>query len=456
MLWQMSALDAAAKITGGEITSVDLVGALIERINETDSAIGAWASFDAKLALEQAGKMDELRASGFPTGPLHGVPVGVKDIYDTAAMATAWGTECHAARQAEADAAVVDRLHEAGAIILGKTVTTALAFASAGPTRNPYNDAHTAGGSSAGSAAGVAAGHVPLAIGSQTNGSTIRPASFCGVYGFKPSRGMISRRGCLQTSQTLDQVGVMARSLEEVALLADVLVGFDPADRSTYARPKPKMLEGCRASVPIEPNFAWFDQSYHDQLSDVMRQGLEEVLSELGDRVDRLPAPKSFAQVIKHHQTVHEYEFHLNLENDPSTSQEHIHETLAPVLERARQISKAEYNEALAYVAGAEEYFATFFNDYDAVIAPSALGEAPLLAEGAGNPICSTIWTFAGLPCLSLPLLRGETGLPAGVQLIGSREQDDRLLRTATWLETHLALTAGDSTDTRILEGSTP
>ncbi len=439
MLSKLSALNAAQKIREGEITSRDLVTDCLERIAQTDDKIGAWAFLDTDLALAQADAADIAHQKGAPSGPLHGVPVGVKDIYDTKDMPTAWGTKVHAARQPQADSAVVDKLHEAGAIILGKTVTTELAFAMRGPTRNPYNDKHTTGGSSAGSAASVATDHVPLAIGSQTNGSVIRPASFCGVYGFKPTRGIISRRGCLQTSQTLDQVGVMGRSLSDIALLADVLGGYDPADPATYARAKPDMLKGAQEEAPVEPIFAWFDLPYQDQLSTTMREGMEEILALLVGRVERIVAPNSFADVIKEHQIIHEYEFLENLGDDPATSQEHIHDTLAPKKKNAQTISQETYHNALKMVEAADLYFAEFFNDYDAIITPSSLGEAPLLEDGSGDPICSTIWTLAGLPCLSLPLLTGENSLPAGVQLVGSIEQDDRLLRTANWLEKHLA-----------------
>ncbi len=439
MLSKLSARKAAKKIRNGDITSRELVTDCLERIKQTDDKIGAWAFLDAELALKKADAADVLHQKGAPCGPLHGVPIGVKDIYDTSDMPTAWGTACHSDRQPSADSAVVDKLHEAGAIVLGKTVTTELAFAMAGPTRNPYNDKHTTGGSSAGSAASIATDHVPLAIGSQTNGSVIRPASFCGVYGFKPTRGIISRRGCLQTSQTLDQVGVMGGSLKDVALLADVLGGHDPADPATYARAKPNMLKGARAQVPVEPIIAWFDLPYQDQLSPAMSEGMEEILSLLGARVERVKSPNSFTDVIREHQIIHEYEFLENLGDDLATSLEHIHETLAPKRKSAQGISKKTYDDALKMVGAADQYFAEFFNDYDAIISPSALGEAPLLEQGSGDPICSTIWTLAGLPCVSLPLLTGENSLPMGVQLIGLSEQDDRLLRTASWLEKHLA-----------------
>ena len=443
MLWQLSACEAANKIRSGEITSIELVEACLERISETDGRIGAWAFLDRELALSQAEAMDELRRRGRALGQLHGVPVGIKDIFDTRDMPTAWGTIAHSDRRPTADAAVIDRLLEAGAVILGKTVTTPLAFASPSATRNPHNQNYSPGGSSAGSAAAVGAGHVPLAIGSQTNGSIIRPASYCGVYGFKPTRGVVSRRGCLQTSQTLDQVGVMGRTIADVAVLTDVLAAYDPSDAASFARPRPPMLAGYQADPPVEPCFVWLELPFYDRIPEAMRQGLEELIDALGDRVERQPAPASFMETLRHHQTVHEYEFLNNLKDDPSLQPDLIDGTLQSILERARTISTDNYNLGLAMVAGAEEFFASFFNDYDAIIAPSSLGGAPEIDGGTGDPICSTIWTFAGLPCLSLPWLTGETGLPAGVQLIGSAEEDDRLLRTTAWLERELRDDAG-------------
>jgi len=215
--WALTATEAVSQIREGKLSSVDLTKACLARIEETDGQIGAWAYLDAENALKQAEAMDDLRKHGRPIGALHGVPVGVKDIFDTADMPTGLGSPAHPTRQPDADCAAVEKLREAGAVILGKTVTTPLAFASPSTTRNPHNADYSPGGSSSGSAAAVAAGHIPLAIGSQTGGSVNRPASYCGTYGFKPTRGQISRRGALQTSQTLDCVGSFARTLEDVA-----------------------------------------------------------------------------------------------------------------------------------------------------------------------------------------------------------------------------------------------
>jgi Asp-tRNA(Asn)/Glu-tRNA(Gln) amidotransferase A subunit family amidase len=433
-LTDLGALEVADRIRGGVFSAEDYVRACAERIEGSDRDLGAWVHFDLDQALEQARSMDELRRRGHPLGLLHGVAVGVKDIFDTSDMPTALGTDIHEGRIPASDAAVVEKLREAGAVIPGKTATAEYAFMQPAATRNPHDHTRTPGGSSSGSAAAVAAGQVPLAVGTQTNGSVIRPAAYCGVYGFKPSRGIISRRGALQTSQSLDQVGVFGRSLGDVARLADALGGYDAADPASFLRPRPRMYEGSLAEVPVEPSFAWFDLPFNDRLSEAAREGFEELLASLGERVERLPAPKSFQSVVECHKVVHEYELYQNLREDIERHGERVSAPLRAVAERARGYGEGRYQAALAMMAGAEDYFDEFFCDYDAILTPAAAGEAPALEAGTGDPIFCTIWTFSGLPCLTLPLLVGETGLPVGVQMVGSANADDRLLRTARWL----------------------
>jgi len=219
----------------------------------------------------------------------------------------------------------------------------------------------------------VAAGHVPLTIGSQTNGSVIRPASFCGIYGFKPSRGIISRRGVLATSNTLDQVGVFARDIGDIALLTDTLSGYDSSDTASYSEPKPQMLQGYLAEVPVEPNIAWLDMPYASKYAEDASQGFEELLSALEGRVERLPTPQSFAALIPWDQ---------------------ISDTIKPVLQAAKKITDEQYQEALTIKDAAEDWFREFFNDYDAILTPSALSEAPVFGDSTGDPVCCTIWTL--------------------------------------------------------------
>jgi len=434
MLFELSAVEAAQQIRSGLISSVELVTACLERIESTDADIKAWVHLDAEQALAQAEALDEIRQKGLPLGPLHGVPVGLKDIFDTCDMPTQLGTKIHQGRQPEFDAVVVERLREAGAVILGKTATTEFAFIHPSTTTNPHNSAHTPGGSSSGSAAGVAAGHVPLAIGSQTVGSTIRPASYCGIYGFKPTRGVISRQGVLKTSKTMDHVGLFGRTLEDLALLGDVLGSYDQRDLMSYARPRPHLMEGYEAEPPVEPNFVWLDMPINELLEDAAVEGLAELRDMLGDQVDVVPAPETFAHVIDAHKIIHEYEIVRCLKTEIDNHWADISDTLKPKLESGLAITDESYGEAIAMVTGAENFFAEFFNDYDAVLTSSSPGEAPPISSGTGNPIFSSIWTFAGLPCLSLPIMIGNKGLPIGVQLVGSREGDDRLFRTARWL----------------------
>ncbi len=250
-LTQLSATEAIGKIRTGETTSEELVQACLDRIERVDGDIEAWAHLKPDYALDQARMLDARRQSGGPVGPLHGIPVGVKDIFDTASLPTENGTVLDSGRQPMEDSRVVSLLQEAGAVIMGKTVTTELAVFGPGKTRNPHNPKHTPGGSSSGSAAAVASYMVPLAVGTQTNGSVIRPASFCGVVGFKPSHGLIPRTGVLAQSPWLDTVGVFARSVEDAAIIAEVLVAHDiPATPTPRPGPGPRYPKSPSRSHP--------------------------------------------------------------------------------------------------------------------------------------------------------------------------------------------------------------
>ena len=437
--YTLTASEALAAIASGRLSSVELVKSCLSRIAETDGAIKAWAFLDEGAALAQAAECDRIRIAGLATGPLHGIPVALKDIIDTAKMPTQRGSVIFEGRQTDHVARLVELLREAGAVVMGKTVTTEFAFVHANETRNPHNPDHTPGGSSSGSAAAVAAMHVPLAIGTQTNGSVIRPASFCGVFGFKPTRGVISRDGILQTSVSLDQVGCFGRSLADVALLTDAIGGYDQRDAVSFARPRPNMSAGAAADAPVTPALAWFDLPFNDRLSGDALDGIDAVIEILGPSVERIAAADTLSDLVAVQATIHEYEIAQHQAEVFETHWNQISDTLRPVITRARTITKAQYDDALAVKTSAEGFFKAFFMDYDAIIAPSAAGEAPKFGNGTGDPIFCTLWTLAGLPCISLPMLVGETGLPIGVQLIGPAEKDDRLLRTARWLQTHIA-----------------
>src|SRR5882724_8417000 len=235
-LWEVSGAEAAGLMRAGRVTSVELVESCLGRIRDTEPQVEAWIYLDPEYVLRQAKESDEWRLSGRPTGGLHGVPVGLKDIIDTAEMPAENGSVLHAGRTPSRDAAVVERLRAAGAVIMGKTVTTEFATRTPGKTRNPHNPEHTPGGSSSGSAAAVAAGMVPLSLGSQTGGSTIRPGSYCGVYALKPTHGLVSRHGMFQLSRSLDHVGLFARTVEDLGLLLEEVAGFDERDPDTRPR----------------------------------------------------------------------------------------------------------------------------------------------------------------------------------------------------------------------------
>ncbi|AII87284.1 amidase [Planktomarina temperata] len=437
--YTLTATEAVQAIASGRLSSVDLVKSCLAQIADTDASINAWAYLDPESALAQAAECDRIRKAGLGTGPLHGLPVGLKDVIDTRDMPTQRGTDIFKDRQPDKDARLVERLRESGAVIMGKTVTTELAFVHANDTRNPHNPEHSPGGSSSGSAAAVAACHVPLAIGTQTNGSVIRPASFCGTFGFKPTRGVISRAGVLKTSDSLDQVGCFGRSLEDVALLTDALAGYDQADSCSFARPRPQMRAGAQAEAPVAPDLVWFNLPFYDRLSPDAHEGMEAVLDVLGPRITRMAAADTLANLVAVQARIHEYEICQHQAAVFDANFEDLSRELQLIVARGRKISEAEYTDALAVKASAQTFFDELFVEFDAIIAPCATGEAPKFGSGTGDPIFCTLWTLAGLPCVSLPLLVGDNNLPIGVQLIGPIEKDDRLLRTARWLQLHLA-----------------
>ena len=437
--YTLTATEAVQAIASGRLSSVDLVKSCLEQIADTDASIKAWAHLDPESALAQAAECDRIRKAGLGTGPLHGLPVGLKDVIDTRDMPTQRGTDIFKDRQPDKDARLVERLRESGAVIMGKTVTTELAFVHANDTRNPHNPEHSPGGSSSGSAAAVAACHVPLAVGTQTNGSVIRPASFCGTFGFKPTRGVISRAGVLKTSDSLDQVGCFGRSLEDVALLTDALAGYDQSDSCSFARPRPQMRAGAQAEAPVAPDLVWFNLPFYDRLSPDAHEGMEGVLDVLGPRITRMAAADTLANLVAVQARIHEYEICQHQAAVFDANFEDLSRELQLIVARGRKISEAEYTDALAVKASAQTFFDELFVEFDAIIAPCATGEAPKFGSGTGDPIFCTLWTLAGLPCVSLPLLVGDNNLPIGVQLIGPIEKDDRLLRTARWLQLHLA-----------------
>ncbi len=430
-LVELTAVEAAAKIAGGDISSEELTEACLDRIAAFDGDIRAFVHLDREHALSQARALDERRRNGLPIGPLHGVPIALKDIIDTEDYPTENGSVIFSGRRPLRDATIVGRMREAGAVIIGKTVTTELAFYHPGPTRNPRNLEHTPGGSSSGSAAAVAAGMVPLAIGTQTNGSVIRPASFCGVFGAKPSHGFISRHGMLAHSRLLDQPGVFARTLEDMALLLDVIVGYDPHDPDT----KPVAVAAHRRITveepPLPPKFAFMPTPIWDKATPECREAFEGLADHLGDRVDRIELPERFAGAWSVLRTIMAADMAHRHSAIVERAGDVVSQVLRDLLAEGRKTSAVDYFAAVDEARLLAKAFANYFDVYDAIITPAASGIAPKGLGATGDPAFCSMWTLLGLPALSLPILQGEGGLPIGVQFIGQAGDDARLMRTA-------------------------
>ncbi|MBK6973721.1 MAG: amidase [Sterolibacteriaceae bacterium] len=436
---QLSAAQAADHLREGELSAEEYARGCVERIAEHEERVQAWAFFDPAHALEQARQLDDMRAMGRPIGPLHGVPVGVKDIIDVRGMPTGDGTPLHAGRIATEDATLVSRLREAGAVIMGKTVTTELATYAPGKTRNPHNSEHTPGGSSSGSAAAVAIGMVPLAVGTQTNGSVLRPAAYCGVVGFKPSYGLISRHGVLTQSPPLDQVGVFARTVEDAALLAQTLAGFDEADAATRPMPRPPFTRIAAEAPPLPPTLAFVPTPMWDDAAADTREAFAELVEFLGERVRRFDLPEKSREALEWHRLIMEADLAGSFEREYETGRDQLSGSLRAQIERGRQVLAVDYRRALARVPILNNGFEPLFDEFDAILTPATAGTAPAGLESTGSPMFCTLWTLCGMPCISLPLLTGENGLPLGLQLVGRRGDDGRLLRTARWLSATLA-----------------
>jgi Asp-tRNA(Asn)/Glu-tRNA(Gln) amidotransferase A subunit family amidase len=436
----LSAADAALEIREGRLTSEELVQACLERIRALEPKVQAWTFLDEEHALTQARAADERKRSGEPIGPLHGVPVGVKDIFDTADMPTENGTVLHQGRTPRADAAAVRSLRAAGAVILGKTVTTECAYFSPGKTRNPHDPEHTPGGSSSGSAAAVAAGMVPLALGSQTAGSTIRPASFCGVYGFKPTHGLIPRSGVLQLSRTLDHVGLFARTIEDIALLAEQLAGWDEKDPDTRPRARIPFQALAAEAPPIPPMLAFIKTPHWERTDGDTREAFGELVEALGDRVEEVELFPSALEAWDWQKTIMAAEMAANLEREWRAGKDRLSPQLRELIERGREVRAVDYQRAVRAIAPAVESLDELFMErYDAILTPTALGTAPRGLASTGDPVFCTPWTLLGMPALSVPLMQGANRLPLGAQLVGRRGFDARLMRTARWLVAKLA-----------------
>jgi Asp-tRNA(Asn)/Glu-tRNA(Gln) amidotransferase A subunit family amidase len=433
----LTAAALAERIAAGALSARDAVEACLARIAERDPIIHAFAHIDPDHARAQADALDRHRKAGRALGPLHGVPVGVKDIIDTRDYPTENGTPIDSGRRPRQDATIVARLRAAGAVVIGKTVTTELAFFNPGPTHNPHDLGHTPGGSSSGSAAAVADGMIPLAIGSQTAGSVIRPASFCGVVGVKPTRGLVSLAGVLTLSEPLDTAGVFATDLADAALLLDVIAGHDPADPRTRPEPKPHLFDAARAEPPLPPTFAIVDGPTWDEASDAVGGLLDEVEATLGDRADRVALPDVYANARPALMRIMKVGFARHLR--PYAERGGLSQVLSDAIAEGAGTLATDYLAALDWQPTLAAGLDRIFDRYDAILTPAAPGEAPEGLHATGNAAFNVLWTLVGTPALTLPVGRGAKGLPVGLQVVGRAGEDARLLRAANWLQRRIA-----------------
>ena len=430
----LSAVELRDRLASGALRAEEVAEAFLAQVREREPEIGAFAHLDEGHVLSQARRLDALRRTGRPVGPLHGLPVGLKDIVDTAGQPTENGTALDRGRVPARDAAVVSRLRAAGAIVMGKTVTTELAFLHPSETRNPAAPGRTPGGSSAGSAAAVAAHMVPLAVGTQTGGSVIRPASFCGCVGFKPTFGAIPRTGVLMQSPSLDTVGAFARSVEDAALLAEALFGHDEGDPATRPAPPPRLLDVARAEPPVAPTLAVLRPPGWEDAEPAMREAMAELADALGERAFAVELPPAFAEAAEIRRRINLAEMAKCFYGYERRGEDRLSPEMREAMAEGRAVLARDYLAALDWPAVLNAGLDEVFDRCDAILAPAAPGPAPEGLESTGDPVFNGLWTLCGVPAVTVPLMATEDGLPMGAQLVGRRGDDARLLRTARWL----------------------
>jgi Asp-tRNA(Asn)/Glu-tRNA(Gln) amidotransferase A subunit family amidase len=434
---QLTAASAADLLATRAISAEELTRAYIARIEARELAVKAFAHFDPAKAIKQARAIDSARAAGRLQGPLAGLPVGIKDIIDTADMPTENGSAVFKGRQPANDAACVATLRQAGCVIIGKTVTTELATLTPGKTHNPVNLGHSPGGSSSGSAAGVADGMFPLALATQTGGSIIRPASFCGIYGLKPTYGMISRAGVTMQSHTLDTVGVYGRSVTDLALLADALDCFDPNDAQSYPRSQsPSLSRMLQTTLNDPPKFLFVKTPAWDAADEAAKAALHGIVKKLGNRIDERPMA-SLAPAVTYAAAVSGAENAFYYGGLADRAGDAFSAGLRARIEAGRKVTGEAYLTAIqAREALAADVDLQLALAHGVVLTLAATGPAPKTLASTGNPAFNAPWTYLGHPCVTLPLL-SVGGLPLGIQLVGARRGDAHLLRTAQWLVDH-------------------
>jgi Asp-tRNA(Asn)/Glu-tRNA(Gln) amidotransferase A subunit family amidase len=417
----LNELDASVlskQLAAREITAEQVVRACLERISTREDEVQAWAYLDGDAAVKKAQQLDK----GPVQGLLHGLPMGVKDLFDTVDMPTTYGSGIYRSLQPSADASVVALCREQGAIMLGKTVTTEFATFTPGKTRNPHRLTHTPGGSSSGSAAAVTDYMVPLAFASQTAASVIRPAAFCGIVGYKPSFGLVNRSGVKPLSDSLDTIGFLARSVEDVALFAAATTG----DRSLL-----QLETSLSPRIALCHTHEW---SYADKDTQRAMEHAAFALAQAGHRVRELTLPESFAGLLQAQKEIMSFDLVRSLAYERLQRESELSTGLRELLQLGQHISFDQHRANLQLANSARAAVSTAFGEYEVVLAPSAIGEAPATVSQTGDPVFGRVWTLLGLPCVHLPFYQGSSGMPVGLQVVGRPGEDKVALRVAAWL----------------------
>ena len=414
---RLSASEMARRIAQGELTSEAVVSACLARIRERDPVVQAWAYLDPDFALREARARDREPSRG----PLHGVPVGVKDVIDTADMPTQMGSPIYRGHRPRADASCVALVRAAGAVVLGKTTTFEFAGMTPDATTHPLDPAHTPGGSSSGSGAAVADFMVPVAFGTQTGGSVLRPAAFCGVFGYKPTFGRFNRAGVKPAAESLDTIGLIARSIEDLELVDAVLVGRKPASCGSLPAPA---IGACRTHLwPMAQaeTVAAFEDS-------------ATKLKQAGANVRELTLPAIFGELTAARERISDYERARGLAHEWQHNREQISERLRRCMERGFALAPEAYWSSQQLVQRCRLLLVEAMHGIDALLVPCAPGEAPRGIDYGGDPKMQELWTLLGTPSMTLPTHRGPNGLPVGIQLVTRSGSEDTLFGTARWV----------------------
>ena len=407
---------------------------VLQGTGKVEPKLHAFASLEPKLVLEAAQALDTFRLSGRPVGPLYGLPIVLSDLIETKQQPTTNGTKIDSAKQGSKDSAVAERLKASGAVLLGKTRVSELGVVTPPETVHPTSLTHRPGNSASGAAAAIAAGLSPMGIGLESCGSVLRPAAYCGIYGMQPSHGSISRRGILPLVPTLDTVGLLGRSLADLALLGDVLYGYDDQDSSTRLGTAPRLLETCLSKAPVKPTIAFLELPFTP--ADEETQGaLAELEEVLGDQAFRVGLPSLFEEGLAAHDLIVKAELSRTLRHYWDRGKEGLSDTLQQLLAEGAEIRAKEYLGALDWIKVLRSGLEEILQRCDAFVVPATLGTAPRLDNPEESTRFQDLWNLCGMPVLSVPLFQSASGMPLGVQLVGPPAGEARLLRTAHWLE---------------------